>query len=272
MNRSGRLDTDPRISRRRKAVARSKRRRFLMSAGAVVLVGVIAWAMFFSPLLHVREVKVTGARFTGEEEVIEATGLLGAERNLLLLGTDTIADRIEELPWIASADVDRMLPGTVRVRVKERSPALLLSIGAARWTIDAHGYVLATGEATEGLPVLAGVEVGDIEPGLRLVTEEAVAALKVYRGLPKTLKRRVSGLFAPTVERVSFSLVEGTVIRYGAAEDIHDKNEVLKVLLDRLRSEGRAVAYIDVRVPTSPAVSDQPAPSATPSATPSASG
>jgi cell division septal protein FtsQ len=64
----------------------------------------------------------------------------------------------------------------------------------------------------------------------------------------------VVGVFAPTVERITFSLREGTSVRYGAAEQIRDKNEVLQVLLRRLDDEGRTAAYIDVRVPTSPAV------------------
>lgn len=249
-------------------MARGKRRRALVVAVVVVGMILVAWTMFFSPLLEVRSIKVLGARHTSEQEVADAAGLLTEPQNLLLLPTDEVAARVETLPWVADADVDRMLPGTVRIRVEERKPALLLSLGAARWTIDAEGNVLQTGEAVEGLPVLAGVEVGDIEPGLRLMTEEATAALEAFRGLPRNLVREVSGVFAPTVERISFSLRSGTVIRYGAAENIHDKNEVLKVLLERLAAEGRSVAYIDVRVPTSPAVSDRPAPSPSPSPSP----
>lgn len=271
MSEGKRVDTDPRISRRRKAVARSKRRRILIGLGVVLLLVVVGWAMFFSPLLDVREIKVTGARFTTEEEIADASRLLDEPTNLLLLGTDEISSRVEELPWVAEAQVDRMMPGTVRIRVRERKPALLLSLGAARWTIDARGYVLSTGEAREGLPVLAGVEVGDIEPGLRLMTEEAEAALAAYRGLPDSLTEQVIGVFAPTVERISFSLGSGTVIRYGAAEDMRDKNQVLKALLARLRSQGRTVAYIDVRVPTTPAIADRPPAdvTSTPSPTPS---
>lgn len=268
MTESGRVNTDPRISRRRAAVARSKRRKLLIGLAVVAGLALIGWGMFLSPLLDVRNIKVVGAAHTSEQEIADAAGLLDEPQNLLLLPTDEVRLRVEALPWVADADVDRMLPGTVRIKIDERRPALLLSLGAARWTIDAKGNVLQTGEAVEGLPVLAGVEVGDIEPGLRLVTEEAVAALEAFRSLPRSLSEQISGVFAPTVERISFSLSNGTVIRYGAAEDMHDKNEVLKVLLERLRGEGRTVAYIDVRVPTSPAVSDRVAPTPAPAPTP----
>ncbi len=254
----GRVNTDPRISRRRKAVARSKRKRWLLGVAILAALAAIGWAMFWSPLLDVREIKVLGAEFTTEDEVAEAAGLLKTEQNLLLLPTSEVVAKVEALPWVKSAEVDRMLPGTVRVRIVERTPMMVLALGAARWTIDAHGNVLSSGDAVDGLPVLAGVEVGDISPGLRLLTQEALAALKAYRSMPSSLSDDIVGVFAPTIERISFSLANGTTVRYGAAEMLDAKNTVLKVLLARIQAEGRGATYIDVRVPTSPAVSDKP--------------
>lgn len=254
--RPGRVSTDPRISRRRKAVARSKRRRMWIGITATLAVGALVWGMFWSPLLTVRDVKVVGGKHTAPEDVAQVAGLDDDGQNLLLLATAHVEERVETLPWVAEADIDRMLPGTVRVKLVERVPALVLSLGAARWTVDADGHVLASGAVGKKLPVLAGVEVGTVAPGGKLQTEEARAALEVMRTLPRAVRRQVAGIFAPTIERITLSLRTGTAIRYGAAEDMGAKNEVLKALLARLESEGRRAAYIDVRVPTSPAVSD----------------
>ena len=51
-------------------------------------------------------------------------------------------------------------------------------------------------------------------------------------------------------------LADGTQVRYGAARSMRAKNQVLAALLTELRAEGGAASYIDVRVPTSPAVSN----------------
>lgn len=270
--RPGRIPTDPRISRRRKAVARSKRRRMWIGMTASLAIAALIWGMFWSPLLVVRDVRVVGNEHTHVDDVASVAGLDAAGRNLLLLATGEVEDKIETLPWVAKAEIDRMLPGTVRVKITERVPALILSLGAARWTLDAQGYVLASGAQGKNLPVLAGVEVGSVEPGVRLQTSEALAALEVMRALPRSVRDQVAGIFAPTIERITLSLSSGTAVRYGAAEGMGAKNEVLKALLARLRSEGRRAAYIDVRVPTSPAVSDAPPASpdggATPTPTP----
>ena len=260
-----RVETDPRISRRRQAVQRGKRRRLLMGGAALLFALIVVWAMFFSPLLRVKEVKLLAAERTTLQEVEEVTGLPGSNENLLLLSTGGVESDIETLPWVESAEVDRTLPGTVKVRLVERVPALVLSLGAAKWTIDIEGNVLATGEAEAGLPVLAGLQVDQLEPGIRLQTEEALGALRAFKALPREVRRKVAAIFAPTIERISFSLTSGTVIRFGAAEQLDAKNEVLQALFDDLGPDGGGAAYIDVRVPTSPAVSG-PAASPTPGA------
>lgn len=249
-----RVSTDPRFSRRRRSVEREQRRRLVVRASAAGIVAVVVWAAFFSPLLRVDEVKVVGARRTPADDVVAAAAL-GSEENLLLLSTSEVAERVRGLPWVQSVDVDRMLPGKVRIRVSERRPAMILSLGAARWTIDATGRVLQSGATGRSLPVLAGVQVATVEPGVRLRTKEAQAALAVWRRLPRSLRRDVVGIVAPTMERITLSLADGTLVRYGAPEEIPAKNEILTVLLKRVRAEDTQAAYIDVRAPLHPAIS-----------------
>lgn len=251
---SARVQTDPRITRRRQAVARSKRKRTLVGTGIVVALGAVVWAMFWSPLLHVRSFKVLGAERTEQTAVIDALGLAGQRRNLLLISTGELTARIEELPWVARATVERVLPGTVKVRVAEREPAFILAIDSARWTIDSDGTVLTVGKAERKLPVLTGVEVGHVEPGDVLKTPEATDALEAYSALPRAMRKRVVSIFAPTSELISFRMTEGPEIRYGAARQMSAKATVLKALLKRLKKEGRTPSYVDVRVPTSPAI------------------
>ncbi|MEA2452549.1 MAG: cell division protein FtsQ [Actinomycetota bacterium] len=266
--RGERAVTDPRISRRRRAVARTKRKRIVTGVGCVAALGALAWVALASPLLAVDEVKVVGAKHTTSEDVARVAGL-GSDDNLLLLSIADVEMRAETLPWVKDAEVDRMLPGTVRVRITERVPAMVVSLGAARWTIDSRGYVLDSGAVSDDLPVLGGAETGDIEVGAQLTTPEIQDALKAFRSMSGKLRADIVAVVAPTFERISFSLTDGTLIRFGAAERLQAKNEVLDALLKRLDEQGRSAAYIDVRVPTSPAVAPRTS-QATPAPSPSA--
>jgi cell division protein FtsQ len=249
-----RISTDPRISRRRKAVARSRRRRALATIASLGVVTGLAWLAFVSPLLMVERVEVLGGRHVSAEHV-KAAASLGSGNNLLLLSTNQVAERIERLPWVRRARVTRRLPDTVRVRVAERRPAMVLSTTRGRWTLDRAGRVLDRGVAERALPVLGGVRVGDVAPGDVVSDAGVEAALEVWKSLPRRLRDRVVGIFASSLERIALSLDDDVVVRYGAAESMAAKNSVLRAVLARVRAEGRQVAYVDVRVPASPAIS-----------------
>jgi len=268
-----RVATDPRFSRRRLAVARSRRRKLVLRASVATTIVVGLWAAFWSPLLTVREVRVTGGKHTTSAEVASVAGLDSSD-NLLLLSTSDVAAAAETLPWVRSAEVDRKLPGTVRIKIVERRPAAVLSSGNEHLTVDARGHVLTTEAAGDHLVVVTGFDVGMMEPGDVIDAPEARAALAAWASLPRSLRRNVHAIFAPTVERLTLVMSGDLLVRYGAADHLEAKNEVLMALLARLRQRGTTAAYVDVRVPTSPAISPvtaapTPAPVASPAPSPS---
>jgi cell division protein FtsQ len=238
-------------------VARTKKRRSLtraLVAGGVLLA---VWIAFFSPLLAVREITLSGAKRTTADEIARVVNLDSSD-NLLLLRADEVAAAVKKLPWVKSVSVDRKLPGTVKLTVTERSPAMAVALGEQRYLIDRRGRVLSPTESAEGLPVLAGLQESLPEPGDRLRSAELKGALQAFSAFPRKLQRDIKAVFAPTVERITFQLSDGIQVRYGAAEDTRSKIEVLEVLLARLRREGRGALYVDVRVPEAPAVSPLP--------------
>lgn len=274
MSTAARVRTDPRISRRRRAIERSRRRRMLITAASIALFAAAVWVVFWSPVLKVREVVVVGATHVSSDEIATIAGLDDSD-NLLLVSPGGVEDKVSELPWVKRARVDRKLPGTVRVKITERRPAMVLSVQDQRWTLDVFGNVLTEGASSDKLPVLAAASVMVPEAGARLEAPEIQAALGAWRSLSSKVRDRVAAVLAPTPERITLSLDNGTQVRFGAAEALEAKNEVLEVLLAQLEAEGRTAAYIDVRVPSSPALSPDAAVteegSASPVATPSPS-
>lgn len=269
MSTMERVRTDPRISRRRRAIERSRRRRYGIAAGCVAVVAAGIWIAFGSPLLKVRDVVVVGGAHVSGADVAAIAGLDDSD-NLLLLSTAQVARKVEELPWVHSAKVNRKLPGTVRVRVVERRAAVTLDTDEGRWKLDRLGHVLESGSGS-GLTVLTGVSAGAVEPGDRIDEPEIESALAAWRSLSPRIRKRIAVVLAPTPERITLSFADGTQVRYGAAESMKAKNEVLGVLLREMQARGERAGYIDVRVPTSPAVSPAaPAAEAVPTPSPSA--
>ena len=241
---------------------RTRRRMILWRCALIAVVALAGWAAFLSPFLKVQRVTVSGGRHTTAQQVARAAGLDSAD-NLLLVSTASVAAEAARLPWVKTVDVERKLPGTVKVIVTERKPVMVLSAEGRQWLVDSEGRVLDSNTKDRRLPVIAGSPVGDVEPGTTLRGQEVAGALAVFGSLPPSLKQRLDAIVAPTAERLTLALRDGTQVRYGAAQELSSKNEVLQVLLRRLGKQGSAVAYIDVRVPTNPAVAG-PAPADVP--------
>lgn len=256
--RDGRVPTDPRLSRRRRAVRRARRRRAALWGAGIAALALVAWATFWSPLLAVRAVEVAGGRHTSRARVEAAAGLVGD--NLLLLSTTEVERRVERLPWVRRAVVERRLPDTVRVEVVERRPAVVMTGRGTRWTLDARGRVLSEGAPRPGLPLLGGADGAGARPGAVLRGDDVAAGLEVLRLLPRGLRADVVALFAPSPERVTLSLRSGTLVRLGAAERLEPKMAVLRAVVARLQRSGETARYVDVRVPETPAVSTTAAP------------
>jgi cell division protein FtsQ len=252
-----RVPTDPRLSRRRRAVARLRRRRIAARIAVGLTVAVGLWLALWSPLLRVRSVTVIGARHTTSADVAAAARLADGD-NLLLLSTPEVASRTEALPWVRRARVERKLPGTVRVTITERRPAMVFVAGRRRWTLDGSGRVLTEGRAGRALTVLAARDVAPVVVGRRIPGAAARAAVAAYRALRGPGRGRIRAVFAPSPERITFRLTDGTFVGWGSADRLASKRAVMRALLRRLRRAGRSAAYVDVSVPESPAVSDLP--------------
>lgn len=105
----------------------------------------------------VQKIEVTGAVYTGKDDLQKALGLKKGDS---LVGFDAASARarIEQLPWVRLASVDRMLPDRVNVTIYEHVPLARLVADGKIWVINKDGQriVADTQNAFPGLPLLQG--------------------------------------------------------------------------------------------------------------------
>ena len=91
--------------------------------------------------LVVREVYVVGRSQTPRDNLIQA---LGVHEGDLILDVELAAarERLQALSWVREASVQRVLPGTIVVRIKERVPLALWQNERRFALIDGDGEVL----------------------------------------------------------------------------------------------------------------------------------
>ena len=167
-------DDEPRYLRRQKPVEiRRKKfggrgwpfyRRVLVwtVAGAAGVTAAIVGGQFllYSPqmlLLKPDQIELTGNHIVTREAVLQQF-VRDRNRSVLRIPLDLRRSQLEQLPWVESASVQRILPNTIRVEVTERTPIAFLRNGAELALIDAHGVILSrpSGEDLH-FPIVTGL-------------------------------------------------------------------------------------------------------------------
>jgi cell division protein FtsQ len=128
-----------------------------------------------------QQASVTGYRFTPDGDIFDAIDLRRA-RTMLTFDSRAAQERIERLPWVDKASIERVLPDRLEVRITERTPFAVWSLGDRNLLIDRSGREL--GPALQGsMPALPRIA-GEGAP-------EAAAALFALLAAHPDIKRRV---------------------------------------------------------------------------------
>jgi len=234
-----------RIEVRRDAARRRLRR--ALAALSVVTVLVAVAAAVRSPLLDVDHVRATAGEHTSARAIVAAAGVGHGDR-MVGLDAGAVERRVESLPWVADARVERGWPGTVRIAIEERTAAAAVAVGDTRWAeIDRSGRVVAFVDAApDGLPRLSGVG-GRIAEGEPLPVE-AGEALALVDALAEALPGGVAQVSTDLEATLSY----GGVVRFGSVDDLDAKVTALETVLARV--DLSCVASLDVSAPRSPAL------------------
>jgi len=128
--------------------------------------------------LRVNDVVVQGRSRTGGDAILAA---LGAARGTPILAISPAAAkaRLEALPWIRSASVERVLPDTLYVQVTERQPLALWQRKGKLQLIDREGTVVAVPSLDEFTDLI--ILVGDDAPKAAPALLEMLASEPVLR-------------------------------------------------------------------------------------------
>ena len=74
--------------------------------------------------LGIDQVTLTGHRFTLDRDIFDALDLANAG-SLVTFDAGEARSRIEQLPWVSTAAISRVFPGSLDVRITERRPSAL---------------------------------------------------------------------------------------------------------------------------------------------------
>lgn len=228
MNRRRVVEATPRLVAKLKE-QRAARRRRLRNRSALALavlapVLLIAWVLLASPLLTVRSVAVTGTTLLTPAEV-RATADVSRGTPLARVDTSAVVRRLKALRPVSDVEVSRAWPGTLRLKVVERTAVAAVLDKTGVTLVDAAGVPFAPAPRfPAGTVRLQVPRPGPTDPTTR-------AALRVLADLPPPLRTPLRVVRAASPSSVTLVLRDGRQVLWGGAGDTAQKAQAALALL-----------------------------------------
>ncbi len=127
-------------------------------------------------------ISVSGPNNVARAQVLEVMAS-DIDRNIFFVPMEQRKQQLEQIPWVESASVMRLLPNRLKIVITERTPIAFVDIDSRVQLIDASGVVMdlpAAQTARYSFPVIVGMS--DSDP-----LSTRAARMKIYSRLMKEL-------------------------------------------------------------------------------------
>jgi cell division septal protein FtsQ len=256
----------PADRRFRRAHVRPTRRRspwlarLLAAARVVTAAGVLlgggwyaAQAVTEARVLHVRDIRVRGNEHLARGEVLALlTGLQG--QHLLRTDLDEWRRRVLGSPWVEQAALRRVLPSTVEVVIRERTPMAIGRLRGDLYLVDEQGTVIdafGPNYAQFDLPIVDGLadetRRADGPPAVDAARARLAADLMRALAAREDLMKRVSQIDVSHPHDAVVLLDQDPALVHLGRERFVERLQAYLELYEALHTRVPDIEYVDLR-------------------------
>jgi len=196
-------------------------------------------------------IELLGAHNVSRAQVLDVFSS-DLDRNVFFVPLDERKKQLQDIAWVESATVMRLLPNRLHVAVSERTPVAFVDINSRVALIDAHGVVLELPpgqQAPYSFPVIVGMT--DAEP-----LSSRAAQMKIYAQLIKELdssgtqySRDLSDvdLSDPDDVKATVSDPQGAVLVHLGSSNFLERFKVYVSHVQEWRTQFQPLRSVDLR-------------------------
>lgn len=210
-----------------------RRRRWIRIAVGVLVIaglGALAWLVWFSSVLAVRDVEVAG-RTTLKQGQVLRVAQVPQGRPLARVDIGAIEQRVSSLDRVDTVEVGRSWPHTISISIVERKSVVWARIDGQIRGIDRNGIAFRSYDSPPKGLLEATIDVTDARD--RLQTSESLASVVALIGRRDPgLREQVESVRAGSKDSIELRLTKGRTVVWGSRDDGRRKLQVLTPLLD----------------------------------------
>jgi len=203
-------------------------------------------ALYFSSVLRVQDVQVTGARTLDAYSLAELADLKGG--SMFTVPLDDAQERLAALPMVKSVTAERHWPHTVRLVVEERQPWAYWYTQEDEYVVDAEGVVLEGAMPAPDAPIIYHQDgSAQFQPGDIIDADAVQLAQQLWDSLPGTLDMSLVRLEYNGREGLSLMTDAGYRVIVGDSHGLEYKLAVWQALELKLGRQQMQGHVLDLR-------------------------
>lgn len=228
----------------------------LRLSALALLVGAVAWSKQKTTALlqdlaglKLEKVTVEGNHYLSEEEVLKAVDLPLGE-NMFKLDLAGALEKVKRLDWADRVFIERRLPRSILISVRERKPVALVDDGSL-YGLDREGRLLSSSTALlrEDLPLISGVAVRPDALGTTLMAQALQPALDFLAFLAQkdgNMAQDVSEVNLSQSDALKVTFIDGIEATFNPPVSEDELRRMALVLSD-LGQKGKKAGTMDFR-------------------------
>lgn len=218
-------------------------------------------SFYNSKYFKVKSIDIQGSTHYKDEKIISLIPeVIGA--NIFEINKKKDEETIRELNWVKEAELRKIFPDKVIIKLVERKPYLIIVYKDKYFLVDSEGVVLDRIEKEdlneyEDLILVRNVVNYSVNIGEKIAKKNALSCVDIYKAFDSQIKSMIKE--ARLEDNISgdivFKTYNGVEIIFGDSSEIVKKVEILKqknFLNELLKEETNSI--IDLRSPDSPVI------------------
>ncbi len=196
-------------------------------------------------------IQITGNKHVSRSQILQVMGG-DIGRNIYFVPLEDRRKALEQIPWVQSASVMRLLPNHLRVDVQERTPVAFIQFGQRVELIDGEGVVMDIPVGTRAnwtFPVVVGIRDNDPLPtrAARMKIYQKLVAELDSTGEKNSLDLNEVDLSDPEDVKVSVADNERSILLHLGDSDFLDRFKVFKTHVKEWQQQHANLQSVDLR-------------------------
>ncbi|HTA76816.1 MAG TPA: FtsQ-type POTRA domain-containing protein [bacterium] len=199
--------------------------------------------------LKLGKVMIEGEHYLTEAEILKTANLsLGS--SMFKVDLEDLNQKLKKLSWVDRVFVERRLPSSILISIRERKPVALVDNGSI-YGVDKEGRVLSPSESllNQDLPLISGVRFSPDSLGTTESAQILKPALDFFTFMAKkddVLAHDVSEVNLSEPESLKVTFINGTQVTFNTTVSESDLKRMALVLGD-LNEKGKKAGTMDFR-------------------------